>query len=158
MLRMQLWAYEWTLDDGGNYARIVSPDGKHCIVVSSGDENTGIDGGTDPLSRSPKGAMTEAAVTLNAQLTFLAGLGMAPTPADRGDLGPRTWVLLVNETEETIRAELSTPTHFEGKRPEMRATRLLLPPYDLGGDGSDPRRRGPDSGDDFDVDIVRRPA
>ncbi len=154
ILRAQLWTHGWTLDDTGNYARIVSPDSRNCIVVSSGDQNTGVRGATDPQTRSPKGLMTQEAVLVNAQLNFLQDLGVETAPA-RGNPGhQRTWILLVSDADGEIRAEVSSPSHFEDGRPEQYTKRLLLPAYLLG-DGSDDR---PESGDDFEIDVTRRKA
>ncbi|MQA89235.1 MAG: hypothetical protein GEU90_03215 [Gemmatimonas sp.] len=97
--------------------------------------------------------MTESAIEMNGQLTFLAELKITPAVADGSRI--RTWILLIGVMGSEVRSELSLPTRFEGQVPTEYVERLILPIIDL--DDQD-RHEGPSEGEDFDVDISRRSA
>jgi hypothetical protein len=119
----------WKPEDSSNYSLLLSETGDIAVQVATGNEATG-----DP-SRSPrlahaKGEMTEKSVNRNAQQ-----LNLFTGEPDEMEVGPTTWVLLVNEHEGGLFAELSLPASFSNGQIDTWAERVILPSRRFGGEG-----------------------
>ena len=155
-LRGNLLAGRWEKSDAGNYSVVVSPDGRHQIAVSSGNEDTGLRNGKQPKTRNPKGPATSKAIQNNRdQLSFVEELGLRVHAQPASDV--LTWIFLFHDAGSEIRSELSLPRVLDD---ELRASewemRIILPRIDR--DGHEPRRRTDDHSPapDMDVPIQRR--
>lgn len=159
-LRQQLIPEGWTSSDTGNYSTILSPDRSIAIVVATGDDATG-DPHKGPKTKCAKGPATVGAVDRNqVQLDLFEP---APEPdvvvlkrhGANDPAEPMTWVLLIHGSPRGVRSELSLPVSIGADdRIEKWEERIILPP--IGGDDGGVRRRTPEPGPDFDVDVVRR--
>jgi hypothetical protein len=145
----------WEKSDAGNYSTIVSPDGSVAIVVSTGDDATGISGRT-PRTNHPKGTATIAATAANREQLELFESGVTPLRAPSAANGPMTWVFLItHDRDHGARAELSLPlTIGIDGRIESWSERIILPRLDDDGGGA--ARRDAEPGPEFDVDVARR--
>lgn len=138
---------DWTPDDSHNYSRVVSPDLKIAVAVSTGDERTGI-ATAEPRTKYTKGPETEAAVRAN-QLSLLE---------TTEDTQCETWILLIVTTELEVRYELSRPMgQDKSGRVVSWSERIIFPPIDI---DSLPGRDEDDDGDDdglggIDVPVER---
>lgn len=153
-LRETLCPQGWAANDDGNYSRAVSPDGKMAIVVSSGDEWTGLPHRA-PKTRSAKGACAVAAADANRrQLSLFKWDDEKVVQLVPGAL---TWYLLLFHSDDDIRAEMSLPQYVDdGEKIQYWAERIILPKIPrtnmeltLPGGGDDP-------GPDFDIDVIPR--
>lgn len=128
-LREELIPAGWGYDNPRNLPRTIHPSGEFAIVVTSGDELTGL---TDllPTTKYPKGYATVRAVENNEQLAF-----------DFGDFGPLdevrsldvgaflTWFLMFRDDENGFRVELSLPDAITGGRIISWTERIILPVF-----------------------------
>ena len=153
-LRDQMLPRQWTKRCDSGSELTISPDGRHVLVVASGDENTGSFTQL-PKTKCPKGIKLEEAATLNElQYDFF----IEPTPPrPRPDVsGVFTWVLLIGRTEERLSVELALPVALgEDGRASEWVERIILPSIPLTDDGASLR---PEPGPDFDVGVSRRVA
>lgn len=133
---------DWDFDEDDRQPRTYSAARRISIVVQTGDENTGVDTGTEPKTRNPKGAATFKKISSNSEQLSLFSPAPAVLPsAEDGQM--LTWILLVAIVDDTVRAELSLPSGWTpGGKPCGWHLRILLPEQDLGGgaqiDLSDP--------------------
>lgn len=101
----ELRSLGWQHENERGQIRLVTPDGRHALVLATGDENTGLRHGHQPRTRSAKGEVTTNAIRLNRDLP-LFGEDAAPS-------GAELWFVLVtwieDEEESEIRFELSRP-------------------------------------------------
>lgn len=108
-LRDKLLPLGWKRDDYNNHSKTISPNGQVCIVVASGDNNTGQADSCSLSTKSPKGKITKQIINRNHRnqlaLDFggIPGLDFIQTP----DL----WFLLVyvDDKAKVINVELSQP-------------------------------------------------
>jgi hypothetical protein len=157
-LRGELCPRGWRKADPGNYSLVINDARQINIVVASGDSFVFRRHG-QPRTKSLKGLYTEAATirnridvdlfpeTLSEELRRIAAV-----------LEYRTWVLLIDSTDEGYRAELSLPANMEDGQITDWDERIFIP--DAGESGSE-RVAEPDAGDNGppDIDIpVRRKA
>jgi hypothetical protein len=144
----------WRPDDSGNVASTVSPDGLIAIVVTAGDESTGLIQ-RKPKTKYPKGEVTHRRVLDNVQLDLFFD-AIAALEDENSKPERTTWVLLQNQTGNVVRAELSCPKGFdESGRINEWSDRLILP--DLILDTNDVWNDNDDQGDDgFDVPVIPR--
>lgn len=121
---------DWTPDDSHGFPRVVSPDGKIAITVSTGDENTGI-ATAEPRTKYPKGPETTSAVEVNSQMV-LPGLALAKTPERAPASRRETWMVLVTTNDFELRYELSLPKgqDKEGRVVEW-AERIVFDPIEI---------------------------
>jgi hypothetical protein len=155
-LRDRLIPSGWTPSDAGNYSIITAPDGQMAIVVATGDDATA--GPGDPRTKSPKGPATAEAVGYNViQVELWPEVVAAVRERERqsGTQRAITWILLIGRSGMDILAELSLPSRIgDDNRVMGWSERIVL--------GSRPDDGGtlplplPESGPDFDVDVVRR--
>lgn len=155
-LREDLCGRSWTPDDTLNIARSVSPDGKDCVVVTTGAKGTGLVG-PDPKTKYTKGAGTAACIEANLMLDFepedLAQLGLSsPASPDM-----RTWFLLFFLADQAVYAELSLPDAIseDGSITSWRERIIIFDVIDL---GASPFPSSQESGptDPLDIPVGRR--
>ena len=131
-LRRLLVPAGWDADEADQQPRTFHAGRGIAIVVQTGDEMTGIDGGREPTTRHPKGVATQKKVAENGQQLALFPLGPQPNGARW-----QNWVFLVAIVDGQIRAELSLPQRWgEDSRPCGWTERILLPAQELGGSGA----------------------
>ena len=128
-LREALVAAQWSFDNPRNLARTIHPSGDFAVVVTTGDESTGLPHRT-PGPKHPKGFATELAVLGNNQLALDLGLLLPTVRQGRATHAspPRTWFLLFYADADSFRAEVSLPESFVDGRITKWAERILLPP------------------------------
>lgn len=147
----------WSSSDEDNLSRVISPDGRIAITVSSGGSGTGVPGST-PSTAHPKGNATKEAIQAN-QTSLNLTPGVVSLPTRRG---PTTWILLIDRRPgprgtDMIYLELSCPGSItEAGFIVTWAPRYILPPVDFslppGGGRSE---RDEDDGE-LDVPVTRR--
>jgi hypothetical protein len=98
----------WTRFNDQNSPKTVSPDGSISIIVSTGNEATGIPD-AEPATTSSKGPNTAGAIEINRSLQlYLPGMEL-PVPLQDEDEKVTTWILLAHHAKNELRAELSLP-------------------------------------------------
>lgn len=128
-LREELVAAGWSFDNPRNLARTIHPSGDFAVVVTTGDESTGLPDRT-PGPKHPKGYATELAVLGNGQLALELG-PLLPTVRQGRAIHaspPLTWFLLFYADVDSFRTEVSLPECFAEGRITKWAERILLPP------------------------------
>jgi hypothetical protein len=151
-LRDELLPLGWLKSDRGNYSLVFHEARQINIVVATGDNQTRRWPGT-PKTRSLKGLYTEAAVARNLNQYEL----FPETIADElkeiaAILRFPVWVLLINITEEEIRAEFSLPTAIDGAIVDW-SERIFIPDFEGPDSGA---MTDDDFGTDFDVPVHRK--
>jgi hypothetical protein len=130
-LREALVRRGWVAECKGNFEVVVEPDGRWQIVVSSGNNRTGLGAMHVPSTRNSRGPHTRAAVEINTLQLSLFGDARG---AARELRGPTTWVLLYYQDGHEVRAELSLPSDIDdGGRIDAWQERNILAPIPLGG-------------------------
>ncbi|HZL16479.1 MAG TPA: hypothetical protein VFG23_01910 [Polyangia bacterium] len=153
-VRTRLVPHGWISSGRGHLEETLNPETKVSIVVSTGDDVTGVNGDADPKTKYPKGMATKEAIKQNnAQLDlwsrlypgdpaympgFKPDISPAVTANDAGTAadsdGIMTWVLLVVRTDDEIRCELSLPYGIGiDNVVESWAERIILKPIPLDG-------------------------
>jgi hypothetical protein len=128
-----------------------------CITVSSGDHATGL-AHLKPKHKNPKGAMTEAAVRVNAaQYRLFPEEELVEEVSP--DLPPYPfWTLLLRIDDFEVAAELSLSARIIGGKVNFWLERIILPSFkpnellDIKQEGDD------DGGIEIDVPIERKSA
>lgn len=160
-LREQLAPHGWTKRHLPSLETVVSPDHGCQITVAGGNSATGLEGRM-PSTRLDKGPLTGLAVAANAQVSFPRSVH--PDFGNPAELDLNTWVLLfyVDETANDgageIRAELSRPDHFTGKkrgfvdsfRPRIRLEAISLAEAD--------ELLDHETEEEIDIPVARRPS
>lgn len=132
VLREQLIPHGWVKEDKGNYELSVNKKAGLAIVVTTGDEATGIIGAT-PSNKCPKGVNTAEAVEANNQLDMFSDL----LPAIDDAQGLTTWVLLIHLATDEMRCELSLPSSISNGKISGWKERIILPSMPLDDDPSE---------------------
>lgn len=109
----------WRRDDKHNICRLVSDERRIVLIVTSGDEATGIPYLTFkkyPRSKYPKGLAMRTAVDSNQSALDIPGYAL---PAAQGSSDPYSgyslWTLMVYVNSREIRSEVSRPTGFDSQ-------------------------------------------
>jgi hypothetical protein len=94
----------WDWNDDKNLSVVVSPCGRHAILIVTGDSFTGLISHT-PQPKYPRGDATMFAVIPNAQLDLFSKADVVGTDQ------PYLWILLVHRDDvaREVRSELSFP-------------------------------------------------
>lgn len=167
-VRTRLVPHGWIASSRGRLEETLNPDTRVSIVVSTGDEVTGLNGVEDPRTKYPKGAATKDAIEKNnVQLSLWSMPGLKPdiSPAVGGSAtdvgaadsdGVMTWVLLVVRVDDEIRCELSLPYGIGiDNVVQSWAERIILKPIPL--DGSSKVEVVPvEPTPEIDVQVTRR--
>ncbi|MDO9475903.1 MAG: hypothetical protein Q7L07_04250 [Pseudohongiella sp.] len=126
VLREQLISHGWVKEDKGNYELSINEKAGLAVVVTTGDEATGIIGAT-PSNKCPKGVNTAEAVETNNQLDLFSEL----LPAIEDVQGHTTWVLLMHLAANEVRCELSLPSSISHGKINGWKERIILPSMPL---------------------------
>lgn len=129
VLREQLRAEGWIKSDKGNYELVVNQQDGTAIVVTTGDDATGMVGAT-PSNKCPKGINTCEAVEANNQQDMFSEL--LPSIEKVEDL--TTWVLLIHLAQNEVRSELSLPSNISNGKINAWKERIILPSMPLDDD------------------------
>jgi hypothetical protein len=145
----------WRKADPRGFSLITNDTRKISIIVASGDGFTRDIDGT-PKTRHPKGLFTEAVVIRNK---YIGGLFPETLSEELrvavAVLEYPTWILLINITDDEIRAELSYPDEIKDEQIVSWKERIFIPdtPDDPGA------IINPAEDDEPDIDVpVRRKA
>jgi hypothetical protein len=117
----------WVPDDASNYSLLINGTADVAIQVATGNDATG-DVDRAPRLAHAKGEMTERSVNRNAQQ-----LNLFTGEPDAAVTGPTTWVLLINERQGELFAELSLPAVFSNGQIDTWVERVILPSIRFGG-------------------------
>ena len=130
------------------------------LIISSGNELTGIHGKKNPKTRNHKGTQTQKAVDRNHEQLYLwPELQERPiTSKINKDLGS-SWILLyyVDSKNSEMRSELSLPISIDPKelRVDNWQTRIILPPVKFDHEPINPDQER-EYAPDMDITIKRR--
>ncbi|MFZ2587977.1 MAG: hypothetical protein WAZ18_07670, partial [Alphaproteobacteria bacterium] len=116
----------WKTVNEGMYALTVNPEGGKAIVVSTGDEFTGIDGLQLPTTKSRKGPKTVNAVLQNAAMCWELFEETLPDITEVEQAGRQTWILLFNTKGGVLHAELSLPGSIKEGHIDAWQHRIIL--------------------------------
>lgn len=138
-LRIQLRPEGWAIDSHRNLPVTIAPDESFCIVVYTGDSDTGRLQGF-PTNKASKGIKTQEAILRNNLTLELFPETLQTQQATAKDI-LKTWVLLYhldasNPLHPVLRAELSYPSSFDqysGKIMDWEE-RIILDEIDLSED------------------------
>ncbi|WP_190243011.1 hypothetical protein [Arthrobacter globiformis] len=151
----------WRRDDKQNICRLVNDDRRIVLVVTSGDEATGIPYLTFkkyPRSKYPKGVAMRSAVDNNQSAFDFAEYGLG-TPQESNDAysGYSLWTLMVFVNSHEIRSEISKPIGFDGHgRIAGWDERIILHPVPNDGAAIDIDLIEPDTPDaEIDIPVSR---
>lgn len=111
-----LMGRRWRRERQEGLELVVRDDGRVAIVVATGDDLTGTDSTTQitglvsgsPSTRHTKGTGLIRAITRNRDQLRMDFEGVNGDPSKSG-IKRVTWVLLLNATDDEVRAELSLP-------------------------------------------------
>lgn len=126
-LREEYLIYGWKADNTANYCRLIDEHDITAIAVSTGDGATGDPTGFPKLAHR-KGEMTMLAVQENDQQLDLFG----EAPITPHNAGPMTWILLLNERNNLMYAELSLPRKVHNGNVIEWEERIILPSRPIG--------------------------
>lgn len=151
-LREGLAADGWTRESVNGVSLVVSPDGRVAIVVSTGDEATGMNDNT-PRTKSTKGKQTALLIAQNRQQLLLEFADLEE-PDATAPLDARTWYLLFCSDGDEVRIELSFPKSLDiNGRPSDWAERIIIEPFQR--DDRLPHVTREDEGPDIDFEVTR---
>jgi hypothetical protein len=138
----------WQRIDPDCQPTLVHPSNKWCLVVSSGNNATGI-AYARPTTKNPKGRSIRRAVEGNAELALYQPHDIEPALEGLR----QTWMLMTYvNVEDEIQAEVSLPREMEGEYITDWTDRVLLPTIDPTGIlGS-----GEEEPPSYDFSIVRK--
>jgi len=155
-MRELLHSDGWIRRDDGNLPLTVDAKGRVSIVVSTGDEYTGLPDLT-PSTQSSKGPRTVSVVEVNAQQIPLFDFKKHPEIVKQGE-ERLTWILLFHRDRASneVRCELSCPVKMnEDGQIDAWAERIILPSVPFGGDDVEVRNDAPKT-PEIDVKIKRK--
>jgi len=155
-MRELLHSDGWIRRDDGNLPLTVDAKGRVSIVVSTGDEYTGLPDLT-PSTQSSKGPRTVSVVEVNAQQIPLFDFKKHPEIVKQGE-ERLTWILLFHRDRASneVRSELSCPVKMnEDGQIDTWAERIILPSIPFGGDDVEVRNDAPKT-PEIDVKIKRK--
>jgi hypothetical protein len=155
-LRELLHTDGWKRRDDGNLPLTVDAEGRVSVIVSTGDEYTGLPDLT-PSTRSSKGPRTVSVVTINAQQMPLFDFKGHPEIVKQGE-ERLTWILLFyrDKTSNDVRCELSCPVKInEDGQIDAWAERIILPSIPFGGENLEVPNDVPKT-PEIDVKITRK--
>lgn len=148
----------WEMDEAGGQPRTFSMERRLNVVVQSGDDMTGVLGERKPRTKHSKGSATVTKVRDNQLALFaVAGPAAEEPELEDGDVIEsvlETWVLLLAEVDNELRAELSRPRGFDAaghvndwyERILLTATPMVADDFNIEQDDRDD-----DDGEGFDV-------
>lgn len=115
----------WVRFDPQNLPYFLHPDINLGLIVSSGDEFTGVTYG-NPSTRNPKGSAFARRVDDNGKVAMFG------QPVDNGEVDVEdAWILLYDERDGLVHLELSRPSSMDGKFVDSWSERIICPAFDL---------------------------
>lgn len=120
------------------------------LVISSGDENTGVVAFRPPATRNSKGTRFLDTIVPAAQGSFFDVTTDSGQMIELSDM----WVLLYNERQGAVYCELSRPAGVEKDRIVAWSDRILMPPFEVNTSAFQLDEDG--NGDEFAFTITRR--
>ncbi|MBU8976899.1 hypothetical protein JI752_012165 [Lysobacter sp. MMG2] len=132
-LRATLIPKGWVPEDPAGQPRIVAPNGKLSITVSSGNADTGVPN-RNPQTRNDKGSQTATSVQFNARQGLLFPMQSADRAPVPTGVGQALWLFLYYIDLEAghMRVELSRPTGMsDADKINDWSVRYILPPMPL---------------------------
>ncbi len=129
-LREMLLPQGWEQDNPSNLPVTIHPSQLFRIVVTTGNEDTGLIDG-HPSNKSGKGTKMAQAIAINSrQLTLFPELAIEPA---EGIFDMATWILMyhVDLTRKVLRSEISLPMGFHDTRITSWQKRIILDNIDL---------------------------
>lgn len=131
-LRDGLVTSGWKRNNDNHWPRVIHPNGHIALTVATGNEATGRTG-ESPITKSPKGPRTLAAVEVNRGQLWLPGMEpQEPEPGAPNRDEPSTWLLLIHYAKDEVRCELSLPMGVDSDdRVSVWRERIILRPLPL---------------------------
>ncbi|NKX93963.1 hypothetical protein HF995_11905 [Sanguibacter hominis ATCC BAA-789] len=115
----------WMRLDPQNLPYFLQPDLQLGLIVSSGDERTGVTYAS-PSNRNAKGLAFARRVDENGQVAMFG------QPTDQGEVDVEdVWVLLYDERDGVVHLELSRPSSMSGNFVSTWSERIIFPAFDL---------------------------
>ncbi len=124
------------------------------VSVLGTDENTA-NPHQDPQNRTPKGAGSESVTEVNRQLRLPFPAIKQPQQSNPND-GYSHWFLCIYDGGETVCAELSCPTEFEGGKVKGFVERILVLGPEEWRDIDPLRGIDDDSGPEVEISVQRK--
>ena len=142
---------DWERSDPMGLPTWLNPSLQTAIVVSSGDENTGVVTSSEPSNRNPKGLSFGALVEANGQMKLFDAVSKSGEMVNISE----TWVFLYYARDGFVYSELSLPIVISGSYIEEWRERIIFPRFD---DGTSAFESAGDDlpGQDFGFTIQRR--
>ncbi len=142
----------WKRDDAQNFSRTFSKESKINILVATGDKGTGRVN-LHPRTKSPKGQLTELAVSHNIQHAFDGFLPREKSERLSLSVYGMTWILLAYISVTEVRAELSLPSNIEDGHILAWEERIILPRIEVDPDSLEVSSTDNDPGPEFNVPV-----
>jgi hypothetical protein len=115
----------WRRFDPENLPYFIQPELKLGLIVSSGDQFTGVTYNS-PSNRNPKGDAFARRVDENGQVALFG----QPTPEGEVEVDD-AWVCLYDERDGMVFVELSRPLSMSGRYVGTWSDRIIFPTFDL---------------------------
>lgn len=116
----------WRRFDPQNLPYFTHPEKNLGLIVSSGDQNTGV-AYTTPSTRNPKGSAFARRVDDNGQTALFGEVDTDGTEVIVDD----AWVFLYDERSGQVFVELSLPVAMLGHQVNTWQHRIIFPPFDV---------------------------
>ena len=151
-LREMLIPTGWKWDNAQNFSHTFSTESKINILVATGDKGTGL---VDwhPRTKSPKGRLTELAISHNIQLAFEGFISKEESERRSLSVYGTTWIFLTYITATKVRAELSLPSSIEDGHISAWKERIILPQIEVAPESLKINSPDNDPGPEFDVPV-----
>jgi hypothetical protein len=120
--------------------------------VATGDKGTGLVD-RHPRTKSPKGRLTELAISHNIQLAFEGFISKEESERRSLSVYGTTWIFLTYITATKVRAELSLPSSIEDGHISAWKERIILPPIEVDPESLERNILDNDPGPEFDVPV-----
>lgn len=115
----------WRRFDPQNLPYFLQPDLNLGLIISSGDEFTGVTY-ANPSTRNPKGSAFARRVDENGKVA------MFDQPTDDGYVGvEEAWICLYDERAGLVHVEISRPSSMSGSQVREWSDRIIFPAFDL---------------------------
>lgn len=118
--------FDWERFDPKNLPFFLLPGSKLGLLVSSGNQYTGV-AYASPSNRNPKGVSFGRLVDDNGQMSFFGTVSQNGNGAEAKE----TWVMLYQERNDIVHAELSLPVSMPKGHVRDWRDRIIFPQYDV---------------------------
>lgn len=143
----------WTADYAGGLEKTWSPDEKHVVITRAGDEGVGLGSAFPQPKQKPgaeiRGIVESATLPLDPNWLNARPTKLAPSHT--------TWILLVYNRADLVRAELSSPIGLTDEDNVLGwYERILLPDLDFGNGPRSGTSESTEAADEIDVPVARK--